>query len=59
MAAKKILAQIINHWGMDKSISVLLGTGATTLISAFILALALPNDPMEVIEIIQNNKEEF
>jgi hypothetical protein len=59
MAAKKVLAQIINHWGMDKSISVLLGTGATTLIAAFILALALPNDPMEVIEIIQNNKEEF
>ena len=58
MAAKKILAQIVNHWGMDKSISVLLGTGATTLIAAFILALALPNDPMEVIEIL-NNKEEF
>lgn len=59
MGAKKFLAKIINHWGIDKTIGVLTGTGATTLTVAFILALLLPNNPMEVIEIIENNKEEF
>lgn len=58
MAAKKVLAKIVNYWGVDKTVGVITGTGATTLAMAFLLTLLIPNDPMEVIEIIENNKEE-
>lgn len=54
---KNMLAKTVNHWGPDKLIAVLAGTGSTALAVLFMLAFFLPNDPMELIEII-NNKEE-
>lgn len=56
---KNMVAKTINHWGPDKLVGVLAGTGSTALAVLFLLAFFLPNSPMELMEIIENNKEEF
>ena len=56
---KNVIAKTVNHWGPDKLVGVIAGTGSTALAVLFILAFCLPNNPMELIEIINNNKEEL
>ena len=54
---KNMVAKTVNHWGPDKLIGVLAGTGSTALAVLFLLAFFLPNSPMELMEIIENKEE--
>lgn len=55
---KNTMINIANHWGPDKSATVVLGTALGALFGAFMTVILVDSKPLDFIESNENNKEE-